>query len=149
MPALQELPAPHVELVNYIHDHPEKKMVDIMEPYRKYEAQLRSVFAQDRKNPALDDPYINLVPLFNENTKNIKTRARFLAAESQEEKDRYIMALPDDKRRPNGSPAVVSSLKVCIENRLFQPVVLMTLQKGFPQELQHLLRVVPCRLELG
>ncbi|KAF6843514.1 ankyrin repeat protein [Colletotrichum musicola] len=111
MPSLQELPAPHTELVDYIHDHPEKTMVDIMEPYRKYETQLRSVFAQDRKNPALDDPHINLVPLFNENTKNIKTRARFLAAESQEEKERYIMALPDDKRRANGSPAVVSSLK--------------------------------------
>lgn len=111
LPHLQELPAPHVELVNYIHDHPEKTMIDIMEPYRKYEGQLRSVFAQDRKNPALDDPHINLVPLFNEKTKNIKVRARSLDSETQEEKDRYIMALPDDKRRLNGSPAVVSSLK--------------------------------------
>ncbi|KAL0936521.1 ankyrin repeat protein [Colletotrichum truncatum] len=111
LPELQRLPVPHTELVNYIHDHPETKMVEIMEPYRKYEAQLRSVFAQDRGNPALNDPYINLVPLFNENTKNIKTRARFLASETQEEKDRYIMVLPDDKRRANGSPAVVSSLK--------------------------------------
>ncbi|KAI3549731.1 hypothetical protein CABS01_12565 [Colletotrichum abscissum] len=111
LPELQQLPVPHGDLVNYIHDHPEKKMVEILEPYRKYEAQLRSVFAQDRKNPALDDPHINLVPLFTKDTKNIRTRARFLAAETQEEKDRYIMALPDDKRRANGSPAVVSGLK--------------------------------------
>ncbi|KAF9876431.1 ankyrin repeat protein [Colletotrichum karsti] len=110
-PELQELPVPHGELVNYIHDHPEKKMVEIMEPYRKYEAQLRSVFAQDRQNPALNEPHINLVPLFTENTKNIKIRARSVESESQEEKDRYIMALPDDKRRPDGSPAVVSSVK--------------------------------------
>ncbi|TDZ65873.1 Uncharacterized protein CTRI78_v003421 [Colletotrichum trifolii] len=111
LPEPQQLPAPHAELVNYIHDHPEKPMMEIMEPYRKYEAELRSVFAQDRKNPALGDPYINLVPLFNENTKNIKTRARSLATESQDEKDRYIMALPDDKRHADGSPAVVSSIK--------------------------------------
>ncbi|OHE91823.1 hypothetical protein CORC01_12897 [Colletotrichum orchidophilum] len=108
---LQGLPVPHEDLVNYIHEHPEKKMMEILEPYRKYEAQLRSVFAQDRKNPALDDLHVNLVPLFTKDTKNIKTRARFLAAETQEEKDRYIMALPDDKRRANGSPAVVSGLK--------------------------------------
>ncbi|OLN95948.1 hypothetical protein CCHL11_05046 [Colletotrichum chlorophyti] len=108
---LQKLPVPHTELVNYIHDHPEKKVVDILGPYRKYEAQLRSVFAQDRKNPALNDPHMNLLPLFTEDTKNIKIRARSLDAESQEEKGRYIMALPDEKRRPNGSPAVVANIK--------------------------------------
>ncbi|KAK2004117.1 ankyrin [Colletotrichum falcatum] len=108
---LQELPVPHGDLVNYIHNHPEKRMVEILEPYRKYEAQLRSVFAQDRQNHALDDPHINLLPLFTKDTKNIKARARFLAAETQEEKDRYIMALPDNKRRANGSPAVVSGIK--------------------------------------
>ncbi|KAK2027141.1 hypothetical protein LX32DRAFT_454767 [Colletotrichum zoysiae] len=110
-PKLQELPVPHRDLVNYIRSHPEKKMVEILEPYRKYEAQLRSVFAQDRQNPVLGDPHINLLPLFTEDTKNIKTRARVLAAETQEEKDRYIMALPDHKRRPNDSPAVVSGIK--------------------------------------
>ncbi|KAK2065301.1 ankyrin [Colletotrichum caudatum] len=110
-PKLQELPVPHGDLVNYIHHHPEKNMVEILEPYRKYEAQLRSVFAQDRQNPVLGDPHINLLPLFTEDTENIKTRARFLAAETQEEKDHYIMALPDHKRRPNDSPAVVSGIK--------------------------------------
>ncbi|KZL67095.1 ankyrin repeat protein [Colletotrichum tofieldiae] len=111
VPELQALPVPHRDLVNYIHSHPEKKMVEILDPYRKYEAQLRSVFAQDRQNPCLSDPHINLLPLFTEDTQNIKTRARFLAAETQEEKDRYIMSLPDYKRRANGSPAVVSGIK--------------------------------------
>lgn len=86
-------------------------MTEIIEPYRKYESQLRTVFAQDRNNPVLGDPHINLLPLFTKDTKNIKTRARSLDAETQEEKDRYIMALPDDKRRANGSPAVVSDIK--------------------------------------
>ncbi|KAM0287752.1 hypothetical protein ACHAQH_000283 [Verticillium albo-atrum] len=107
---LQELPAPHSELVNYIADHPEKSMIEILEPYRRYEAQLRSVFAQDRNSTLLNDPFVNLLPLFNESTKNIKTRARNLSTESEEEKSRYIMSLPDEKRREDGSPAVVQSL---------------------------------------
>lgn len=106
---LPELPAPHAELAKYIAEHPDKPMVEIMEPYRQYEAQLRTVYAQDRQNPALDDPYLNVVPLFTEHTKHITTRARDLAAESEKEKSQYIMALPEDKRRPQGSPATVAS----------------------------------------
>ncbi|KAH6610532.1 ankyrin repeat [Trichoderma cornu-damae] len=107
---LPELPASHADLVNYIAQNPTKPMVEIMEPYRKYEAQLRRVFAQDRQNPILNDPYINVVPLFTDAAKNITVRARDLASESEEEKSKYIMALPEDKRRPHGSPAVVASL---------------------------------------
>ena len=107
---LPELPAPHAEFVDYIADNPETPMTQIMAPYREYESKLRSLFAQDRGDPRLNDPYINVLPLFNDKTSRITTRARNLASESQEEKDKYIMALPDDKRRPHGSPATVGSL---------------------------------------
>lgn len=107
---LQELPAPHTGLVKYIADHPDVPMTKIMEPYRKYENQLRSIFAQDRNNALLEDPHVNVLPLFTNETKDIKIRARDLESESQEEKERYIMPLPEDKRRANGSPAVVGSL---------------------------------------
>lgn len=107
---LPKLPVPHAGLVDYIAQNPDKPMVEIMEPYRKYEAQLRSVFAQDRQNPILNDPYINVVPLFTDATKNITVRARDLASETEEEKSKYIMALPEDKRRPHGSPATVANL---------------------------------------
>lgn len=107
---LSELPAPHSELVSYIADNPETPMTQIMAPYREYESKLRSLFAQNREDPRLEDPYINVLPLFTDKTSRITTRARDLASESQEEKDKYIMALPDDKRRPHGSPATVGSL---------------------------------------
>lgn len=107
---LQELPAPHAELARYIADHPDVPVADIIQPYRTYEAQLRSVFAQDRQNPLLQDLHVNLCPLFTNDTKDITIRARDLGSESQEEKDRYIMPLPTEKRRPHGSPAVVASL---------------------------------------
>lgn len=108
---LPQLPAAHSELATYLAKNPTTPMATLMEPYRKYEAQLRQVYAQDRNNPVLDDPYLNVLPLFTEHTAEIKTRARNLEAESQEEKEKYIMALPDDKRRANGSPAVIQSLK--------------------------------------
>lgn len=106
-----KLPVAHDGLVNYITNHPETPIKEIMEPYRKFEAKLREVYAQERNNPVLDDPYLNVLPLFTKDTINIKTRARNLEAESPSEKEKYIMSLPDDKRRPNGSPAVVTSLK--------------------------------------
>lgn len=113
---LPELPARHADIVDYIADNPEKPMSDIMDPYRKYEAELRTIFAQHRDDPRLKDPYVNVLPLFTDKTARITTRARDLATETQEEKDRYIMALPDDKRRPHGSPATVDSLSTFRKN---------------------------------
>ncbi|XWW92272.1 hypothetical protein V2A60_000195 [Cordyceps javanica] len=110
MEALPQLPVPHGQLSRYISDNPDKSMIEIMEPYRKYEAELRGVFAQDRQNPALNDPYINVLPLFTKDTSCITTRARDLASESEEEKSKYIMALPDEQRRAHGSPATVGSI---------------------------------------
>jgi hypothetical protein len=105
-----KLPVTHSELPKYIFDHKEKPIAEILEPYRQYEANLRTVYAQDRQNPILEDPYLNVVPLFTEDTKFITTHARNLEAESEEEKSKYIMALPDDKRRPHDSPATVADL---------------------------------------
>ncbi|OAA37284.1 ankyrin repeat protein [Beauveria brongniartii RCEF 3172] len=110
MEALPSLPVPHGQLARYISENVDKTMIEIMEPYRKYEAGLRGIFAQDRQNPALNDPYINVLPLFTDDTSRITTRARDLASESEEEKSRYIMALPNEQRRSHGSPATVGSI---------------------------------------
>lgn len=108
---LPKLPVPHADLVKHITRHPDTPLTELIEPYRKYEAQIRQAFAQDPGNELLKDPYINVLPLFNEDTPDIKIRARNLAAESEEEKSKYIMPLPNDVRRTDGSPAVVPHLK--------------------------------------
>lgn len=108
---LQTLPVPVASLVKHIAQHPETPMTELLEPYRKYEAQLRQTFAQDSGNELLKDPLVNVLPLFTEDTSTIKVRARQLDLEPKEEKSRYIMPLPKEMRRPNGSPAVVQSLK--------------------------------------
>ena len=86
-------------------------MAELLKPYREYEAQLRQAFAQDPDNEALKDPHVNVLPLYTEDTQAIKVRARKLDAESREERSKYIMPLPADIRRPDGSPAIVQSLK--------------------------------------
>ncbi len=114
--AYAKLPVPPAELVKHIAKHPETPLAEIIEPYRKYEAQLRQVFAQDPGNDLLKDPYVNVLPLFNEDTSAIKIRARDLAKESEEEKSKYIMSLPKEVRRPDGSPAVVQDFKTFQRN---------------------------------
>lgn len=109
MADLPELPVTHEELAKYIADHPEQPVNQLIQPYREYESQLRTVYAQDRNNAVLEDPHLNVLPLFNENTKYIKTRARKLEAETEEEKSKYIMPLPEEKRRADGSPATVGN----------------------------------------
>ncbi|KAK3695330.1 hypothetical protein B0T22DRAFT_369114 [Podospora appendiculata] len=104
-------PVPLPELVEYIGNHPETPLGELIEPYRDHEAHLRQVFAQDPDNELLEDPYVNVLPVFTEHTPSIKVRARHLDNESDEEKSRYIMPLPHNLRRPNGSPAVVQTFK--------------------------------------
>ncbi|VUC26031.1 unnamed protein product [Clonostachys rosea] len=106
-----QLPARLNELVKYIAQHPEQSMIEIMEPYRRYEAFLRKAFAKDQHNPQLDDPYVNVLPLFAGDTPPVTVRARDLDSESDEEKSKYIMPLPEEKRRSSGSLATVPSLE--------------------------------------
>jgi hypothetical protein len=108
---LPTLPVPLEGLVNYVAKHPETPMVDLMEPFRKYEGHLRQAFAQDPGSELLKDPHVNVLPLFTEDTPNIKIRARNLASESEEEQSKYIMPLSKEVRRPHNSPAIVQSLK--------------------------------------
>ena len=110
MEDVPDLPAAHRDLPRYIAEHPETSVPELIQPYREFETQLRSVYAQDRQNPILNDPYLNVVPLFTDDTKYITTRARNLAEESEQEKGRYVMALPDNKRREHGSPATVANI---------------------------------------
>lgn len=111
MAEFPKIPCPPGQLASYIADHPETHITEILAPFRQYEAHLRGVFAQDRQNPLLADPHINLLPLFTSDTSRITTRARNLEVETEEEKSRYVMELPDEKRRANGAPATVANIE--------------------------------------
>jgi hypothetical protein len=105
MASLPPLPAEHHEFSTYIAKHPKTAVAQLLEPYKAYDTKVRELFAQDPSNKALEDPYVNVVPVFGNDTPTISIRARELETESQDEKDKYIIPLKDADRKPNGSPA--------------------------------------------
>ncbi|KAL2161459.1 hypothetical protein VTH06DRAFT_8021 [Thermothelomyces fergusii] len=71
------LPVPIAGLVKHIAQHPDTPMMELLEPYRKFEAHLRQVFAQDPDNELVKDPYVNVLPLFTDDTPSIKSIKEF------------------------------------------------------------------------
>lgn len=107
--SLPTLPAKHSDFVKYVAEKPDTPIIDLLEPYKQYDAELRKVFAQQPDHPAVDQA--NVVPVFAGQEESIKIRARRLSEESQKLKESYIMPLKKNERKPDGSPAVVPSLK--------------------------------------
>ena len=54
---------------------------------------------------------VNTVPIFDGHESELIIRARDVDAETDVETSKYIMALKDNERKKNGSPAVVTSFK--------------------------------------
>jgi hypothetical protein len=100
--------------VEYIQSQPNDPVRDLLRPYAEYDAVLRRIFAQEPYHPTIADPLLNVVPLYSRDkahSVDLNLRARDLAAETEDLKSKYMMPLQDKDRRPNGSPAVVPTLK--------------------------------------
>ena len=89
---------------------------EILAPFKAYEGRLRELFAQEPDNPILSKPNANLVPLFDGHEGLLNTHARQLNKETPGEKDKYILPLNEELRRPHGFPAAVQSLKAFRNN---------------------------------
>ncbi|KAJ4983396.1 hypothetical protein SVAN01_11131 [Stagonosporopsis vannaccii] len=107
--ALPQLPVEHAEWISHVSNHPTTSMHELLGPYKEYDARLREVFAQQPSHPAVAKP--NIVPLFTGREQDVKIRARNLASEPDEERERYLMPLDEANRKPDGAPAIVQSLK--------------------------------------
>ncbi|KAF2021723.1 ankyrin repeat protein [Aaosphaeria arxii CBS 175.79] len=114
--SLPNVPVKHADFITHVASNPDTSLAELLEPYKQYDAKLREVFAQEPTHPALDDPYLNIVPVFNGKEEHVKVRARNLDSESDEEKERYVMALKQSARLPNGSNAIVQNLKEFQQN---------------------------------
>ncbi|KAF3385174.1 Uncharacterized protein F1880_002849 [Penicillium rolfsii] len=110
--SLPSLPAKHHDFVQYVRSHPEIPIEELVKPYNAFDASARKVFAQNSSHPLVKDNHANIVPLFDTTTgsTDIRIRARDLTSETPEQKEKYILPIPHEKRRLNGSPAVVPSL---------------------------------------
>jgi ankyrin repeat protein len=107
---LPQVPVNHADFISYVASHPDQPLPELLEPFKRYDAKLREVFAQEGNHPALADPHLNITPVFNGQEKDVKVRARDLESESVEEKERYVMPLNETDRRPDGSPAIIQDI---------------------------------------
>jgi hypothetical protein len=109
---IPQLPSRSVkEFIPYLSKNPDEPMGEILEPYKSFEAEPRKVYAQQPAHEAVKDGTVNLVPVFGGHEHDLKIRARSLDTKSEDESSKYIMELKEEDRKPNGSPAVVSSFK--------------------------------------
>lgn len=110
--ALPAIPAKHSQFLEYVQSDPNRPIVDLIRPYNKFDAVLRKIYAQQPSHSAVADDLVNVVPVFDDSgSADIRVRARDMSSESDEVKERYLLPLKDEDRRPNGSPAVVTSFK--------------------------------------
>ena len=81
----------------------------VLEPSIKDEAALRALFAQNKQDDRLQDPYVGLVDIFDAPEAIRKTRARVVANE-QDLNAKHILPLAEDQRRKDGEACMVNSL---------------------------------------
>jgi hypothetical protein len=106
---LPSVPAPMQGFLPYLAR--QSKVAEALQPYKTYESKLRETFAQYRDNAILNDPHINTVPIFAGHEQTVKVHARDLHHETLEEKEKFLLPLSASDRKPNGSSAIVGSLK--------------------------------------
>ncbi|KAJ6102464.1 hypothetical protein N7486_004891 [Penicillium sp. IBT 16267x] len=112
MDSLPVLPAKHANFLSYLQAHPKTPIQDLVNPYNVFDAAARRIYAQEPSHPLVKDNYANIVPLYNvAGSTDIQVRARDLASEGPETKDKYILPLEDRTRRP-------SELAIFTENSL-------------------------------
>ncbi|KAI4673784.1 uncharacterized protein J4E84_010929 [Alternaria hordeiaustralica] len=105
---LPQVPVRHTDWITHVAAHPETSLHTLLEPYKEYDSKLREVFAQQPEHPAIAEP--NILPIFAGRESELKIRARNPEDESEAERERYLMPLDEEDRKPTGSPAVVQSL---------------------------------------
>jgi hypothetical protein len=108
---LPNLPVPVANFISFLKDNPDVPVHQVTEPFRVFENKLREVFAQEPDHSALRDPYVNVLPIFAGKEGDLKVRARDLDNESKNVQEKYLFPLKPEVRKPDGVPAVVTSIK--------------------------------------
>ncbi|KAH6867498.1 hypothetical protein BKA70DRAFT_402642 [Coprinopsis sp. MPI-PUGE-AT-0042] len=88
---------------------------DILKSSIEDEAELRRLWATDRTNTRLSDPYVGLVDMFSAPEEIRKVRARVVASD-EDLAAKYVMPLEAEKRKAEGAPTMVADLDEFKEN---------------------------------
>jgi hypothetical protein len=95
-----------IERITSLPTGPGVSLDQALQPSLDDEAELRCLFATDKANQRLDDPYVGLVDVFDAPVDIRTTRAR-VVKDDEDLSAKYVMPLGDKKRRAEGTPATV------------------------------------------
>lgn len=96
-----------IERVSALPAGPGVSLDDALQPSLNEEAELRKLFATDKKNPVLANPHVGLVDVFNAPPSIRTIRAR-VVKDKEDLSAKYVMPISDDARRKEGTPAMVA-----------------------------------------
>jgi len=82
----------------------------VLQPSLDEEAELRKLFANDRQNARIANPYVGLVDIFTAPKAIRTTRARVVGGQ-EDSPSKYVMPIAEMNRREEGSPSVVDDLE--------------------------------------
>ncbi|KAF8905742.1 hypothetical protein CPB84DRAFT_1960271 [Gymnopilus junonius] len=99
-----------IERVNALPARPGVSLEAVLQPSLNEEAELRKIFASDRKNPVLANPRVGLVDVFNAPPSIRTIRARVVKDE-EDLSAKYVMPISEEARRKEGTPAMVADLE--------------------------------------
>ncbi|PPQ92058.1 hypothetical protein CVT25_007489 [Psilocybe cyanescens] len=99
-----------IEHVNALPAEPGVSLDAVLQPSLDDEAELRKLFATNKKNPRLSNPRFSLVDAFD-----APAAVRTIRAQVVEGKEglsaKYVMPVTDDNRRLEGTPSTVADVK--------------------------------------
>ncbi|EEH09828.1 ankyrin repeat protein [Histoplasma capsulatum G186AR] len=119
---LPSIPVPLNGFVPYLNEHSRDEVLTgkAMEPFKAYEYKLREIFAQEPNNKAIENPHVNVVPLYLQPDVDVKVKARDLVKESPADAEKYILPLAAEARKNDSTAAVVPTFNQFLENfRIF------------------------------
>lgn len=76
------------DFIPYLASNTDTPIATLLEPYKKFEGELRKVYAQQPEHESVKDGNVNLVPIFAGHEQELKIRARSLETESDDEKSK-------------------------------------------------------------
>lgn len=88
---------------------------DVLAPSLEDEAQLRRLFATDKDNARLKNPFVGLVDVYDAPDAIRKTHARIVKNE-EDLAAKYVMPLTDEQRRKDGEPCMAENYDEFLKN---------------------------------
>ncbi|ODH53226.1 hypothetical protein GX48_00422 [Paracoccidioides brasiliensis] len=115
---LPSIPVPLNDFISYLDKNSRDEVLtgSVMAPFKAYKYKLCEVFAQEPDNKILEDPHLNVLPVYNGQAERLKVKARDLLNESPADAEKDILPLIHRALKGNGGPAIVPTFDQFMDN---------------------------------